>query len=311
MAPGEQALHQGRGLGTGQIVLCTRVEPPQPPWGHPDPPVPICSTPPQSIIYYVTRSPKLEEWLSHEGVREGLRPVTAPGYADPDPTFSPNIDEDFDPRLGGPSLPAFRQAFLGWIQHCAARRHPVGLGARGGTHGVGGDAGYGVGQGMGGTGGLGGTPACLGWIQHCAACQHTVGLGARGGDAWRGGGAGYGVGQGMGGTGGTGGLGGAPAFLGWIQDCAAHPWVWGHMGTWGDTGMWGQATPLTLCPPPPARGQGLGLPPRHPLLRALRPRPPGAGHCLPQHVCQVGPPHLGGDTLQPRGGGYPSVSGGP
>ncbi|XP_072737657.1 pecanex-like protein 3 [Ciconia boyciana] len=78
----------------------------------------------KSIIYYVTRSPKLEEWLSHEGVREGLRPVTAPGYADPDPTFSPNIDEDFDPRLGGPSLPAFRQAFLGWIQHCAARRHP-------------------------------------------------------------------------------------------------------------------------------------------------------------------------------------------
>ncbi|KAM9259560.1 LOW QUALITY PROTEIN: pecanex-like protein 3, partial [Morus bassanus] len=78
----------------------------------------------KSIIYYVTRSPKLEEWLSHEGVREGLRPVTAPGYADPDPTFSPNIDEDFDPRLGGPSLPAFRQAFLGWIQHCAARRQP-------------------------------------------------------------------------------------------------------------------------------------------------------------------------------------------
>ncbi|KAM9599664.1 LOW QUALITY PROTEIN: pecanex-like protein 3 [Morphnus guianensis] len=38
----------------------------------------------KSIIYYVTRSPKLEEWLSHEG---------------------PNIDEDFDPRLGGPACP--------------------------------------------------------------------------------------------------------------------------------------------------------------------------------------------------------------
>ncbi|XP_064359258.1 pecanex-like protein 3 isoform X2 [Dromaius novaehollandiae] len=76
----------------------------------------------KSIIYYVTRSPKLEEWLAHEGVREGLRPCTAPGYADTDPTFNLNVDEDFDARLGGLSLPAFRQAYLGWIQHCAGRR---------------------------------------------------------------------------------------------------------------------------------------------------------------------------------------------
>ncbi|KAB0407477.1 hypothetical protein E2I00_007649, partial [Balaenoptera physalus] len=42
----------------------------------------------RSIIYYVSRSPKLEAWLSHEGIATALRPVRAPGYADSDPTFS-------------------------------------------------------------------------------------------------------------------------------------------------------------------------------------------------------------------------------
>ncbi|KAM8971273.1 pecanex-like protein 3 isoform 6-T6 [Sarcophilus harrisii] len=76
----------------------------------------------KSIIYYVSRSPKLEAWLSHEGIGAALRPVRTPGYADSDPTFSLSVDEDYDLRLAGLSLPAFCAVHLDWIQYCAARR---------------------------------------------------------------------------------------------------------------------------------------------------------------------------------------------
>ncbi|XP_056657309.1 pecanex-like protein 3 isoform X3 [Monodelphis domestica] len=76
----------------------------------------------KSIIYYVSRSPKLEAWLSHEGIGAALRPVRAPGYADSDPTFSLSVDEDYDLRLAGLSLPAFCAVHLDWIQYCASRR---------------------------------------------------------------------------------------------------------------------------------------------------------------------------------------------
>nr|XP_010597465.1 LOW QUALITY PROTEIN: pecanex-like protein 3 [Loxodonta africana] len=76
----------------------------------------------KSIIYYVSRSPKLEAWLSHEGIAAALRPVRAPGYADSDPTFSLSVDEDYDLRLSGLSLPSFCAVHLEWIQHCASRR---------------------------------------------------------------------------------------------------------------------------------------------------------------------------------------------
>uniref|UniRef100_A0A4X1UM30 Pecanex-like protein n=1 Tax=Sus scrofa TaxID=9823 RepID=A0A4X1UM30_PIG len=76
----------------------------------------------KSIIYYVSRSPKLEAWLSHEGIATALRPVRAPGYADSDPTFSLSVDEDYDLRLSGLSLPSFCAVHLEWIQYCASRR---------------------------------------------------------------------------------------------------------------------------------------------------------------------------------------------
>lgn len=79
----------------------------------------------QSIIYYVSRSPKLEAWLSHEGIVAALRPVRAPGYADSDPTFSLSVDEDYDLRLSGLSLPSFCAVHLEWIQYCASRRSQV------------------------------------------------------------------------------------------------------------------------------------------------------------------------------------------
>ncbi|MGH0174278.1 UNVERIFIED_CONTAM: hypothetical protein FKN15_008586 [Acipenser sinensis] len=75
-----------------------------------------------SIIYYVTRSPKLEEWLANETIGEALRPCSAPGYADSDPTFNLNIDEDYDHRLAGITPNAFCSFYLDWIQYCNSRR---------------------------------------------------------------------------------------------------------------------------------------------------------------------------------------------
>ncbi|XP_023690197.1 pecanex-like protein 3 [Paramormyrops kingsleyae] len=76
----------------------------------------------KSIIYYVSRSAKLEEWLANECVLEALRPCQAPGYVDSDPTFNLNIDEDYDHRAAGITLTAFCSVYLDWIQYCNSRR---------------------------------------------------------------------------------------------------------------------------------------------------------------------------------------------
>ncbi|MEQ2217509.1 Pecanex-like protein 1, partial [Xenoophorus captivus] len=55
----------------------------------------------KGIIYYVISSPKLEEWLANETMKEGLRGCGERNYVDLDPTFNPNIDEDYDHRLAG------------------------------------------------------------------------------------------------------------------------------------------------------------------------------------------------------------------
>lgn len=75
----------------------------------------------------MSRSPKLETWLNHEGIAAALRPVRALGYADSDPTFSLSVDEDYDLRLSGLSLPSFCAVHLEWIQYCASRRSQVSL----------------------------------------------------------------------------------------------------------------------------------------------------------------------------------------
>ncbi|RXM94834.1 Pecanex-like protein 1 [Acipenser ruthenus] len=79
----------------------------------------------KGIIYYVMASTKLEEWLSSESVQEGLRCCRDRGYVDVDPTFNPNIDEDYDHRLAGISRESFCGIYLGWIQYCASRRVKV------------------------------------------------------------------------------------------------------------------------------------------------------------------------------------------
>ncbi|CAB1333124.1 unnamed protein product [Coregonus sp. 'balchen'] len=76
----------------------------------------------KSILYYVTHSPKLEEWLANEMVQEALRPCLGPAYVDSDPTFNLNIDEDYDHRASGVTPSAFCMVYLDWIQYCNSRR---------------------------------------------------------------------------------------------------------------------------------------------------------------------------------------------
>ncbi|XP_067895654.1 pecanex-like protein 1 isoform X5 [Heterodontus francisci] len=76
----------------------------------------------KSILFYVTSSPKLEEWLANETMQDGLRACTSHNYVDVDPTFNPNIDEDYDHRLAGVSRESFCGVYLNWIQYCASRR---------------------------------------------------------------------------------------------------------------------------------------------------------------------------------------------
>uniref|UniRef100_A0A3B3Y3C4 Pecanex-like protein n=1 Tax=Poecilia mexicana TaxID=48701 RepID=A0A3B3Y3C4_9TELE len=76
----------------------------------------------KSIIYYVSRSPKLEEWLANEAIQEALRQCLAPNYVDSDPTFNLNIDEDYDHRASGITPSSFSMVYLDWIQYCNSRR---------------------------------------------------------------------------------------------------------------------------------------------------------------------------------------------
>uniref|UniRef100_A0A8K9UJM6 Pecanex-like protein n=1 Tax=Oncorhynchus mykiss TaxID=8022 RepID=A0A8K9UJM6_ONCMY len=83
----------------------------------------------KGIIYYVIASTKLEEWLANETMREGLKACGERNYVDLDPTFNPNIDQDYDHRLAGISRDSFCQVYLGWIQYCNSRRAKVRTGA--------------------------------------------------------------------------------------------------------------------------------------------------------------------------------------
>ncbi|XP_075887565.1 pecanex-like protein 3 isoform X2 [Nelusetta ayraudi] len=76
----------------------------------------------KSIIYYVSRSAKLEEWLTNEAVQEALRPCLGSNYVDSDPTFNLNIDEDYDHRASGITPSSFCMVYLDWIQYCNSRR---------------------------------------------------------------------------------------------------------------------------------------------------------------------------------------------
>lgn len=73
----------------------------------------------------MSRSAKLEEWLTNEAVQEALGPCLGANYVDSDPTFNLNIDEDYDHRASGITPSSFCMVYLDWIQYCNSRRQTV------------------------------------------------------------------------------------------------------------------------------------------------------------------------------------------
>ena len=76
----------------------------------------------KSIIYYTVRSPRLTDWLSNSSIVEALQPCAERSFADLDPVFNINIDEDYDYHVPGVTRTNFCAVYLGWIQYCAGRR---------------------------------------------------------------------------------------------------------------------------------------------------------------------------------------------
>uniref|UniRef100_H3BC49 Pecanex-like protein n=1 Tax=Latimeria chalumnae TaxID=7897 RepID=H3BC49_LATCH len=82
----------------------------------------------KSIIYYMSCSPKLPEWIKDESIHSALQPCTKWHYIERDPTmFNPNIDEDFVHCLQGITRASFCNVYLDWIQYCANKRQERGI----------------------------------------------------------------------------------------------------------------------------------------------------------------------------------------
>lgn len=77
----------------------------------------------KSIIYFCVMSNKLENWLQHSGIKEGVEYVGDSNYVDLDPIFNANVDEDFDFRSSGITRSSFCSVYLAWIQYCIAQRN--------------------------------------------------------------------------------------------------------------------------------------------------------------------------------------------
>lgn len=83
---------------------------------------PFLLGPLQTIIFYTIRSPKLLSWLKSPAIIEGLRPTNDRTFADLDPIFNHNLDEDFDFRASGITRASFCSVYLEWIQYCYTQR---------------------------------------------------------------------------------------------------------------------------------------------------------------------------------------------
>ncbi|XP_074039325.1 pecanex isoform X2 [Leptinotarsa decemlineata] len=75
----------------------------------------------KSIIFYVIRSPKLEEWLCNQTILKALQPMEHSDFVDLDPVFNYNIDEDFDMQNSGMTHNRFMQIHGEWITYCVER----------------------------------------------------------------------------------------------------------------------------------------------------------------------------------------------
>ncbi|XP_064488891.1 pecanex-like protein 1 isoform X2 [Ornithodoros turicata] len=75
----------------------------------------------KALVYYTVTSNRLEEWLGLPTVKDALCPTLERNYADVDPMFNMNIDEDYDFRAAGISRSSFCNVYLDWLQFCVAR----------------------------------------------------------------------------------------------------------------------------------------------------------------------------------------------
>jgi hypothetical protein len=71
------------------------------------------------------KAEKLEEWLQLESIVSALKPTLDKQYADLDPVFSVNIDEDFDFTTSGITRGSFCNVYHSWIQFCVNKRPSV------------------------------------------------------------------------------------------------------------------------------------------------------------------------------------------
>lgn len=77
------------------------------------------------MIYYAIRSPKLQQWLASDEIKEGLKPTLGKSFVDLDPVFNINIDEDFDLMSSGITRNSFCSIYLEWIRFCAFQTENV------------------------------------------------------------------------------------------------------------------------------------------------------------------------------------------
>lgn len=76
----------------------------------------------KSVIFFVIRSGKLDQWLKSEAIQEALLMTVDPQFVDLDPAFNMHLDEDFDLRVSGITRNSFCQVYLEWIKYCYEMR---------------------------------------------------------------------------------------------------------------------------------------------------------------------------------------------
>lgn len=79
----------------------------------------------KSIVFYALKSPKLKTWLENQDIIDALKTTLDKNFADLDPVFNMNIDEDFDFRASGITRSSFCNVYLDWIQYCATKHDKV------------------------------------------------------------------------------------------------------------------------------------------------------------------------------------------
>jgi len=67
----------------------------------------------------------MPEWLESDAIRTAMRPTLEKSYAELDPIFNVNIDEDYDFTISGITRNSFCNVYHSWIQYCLAKRGNV------------------------------------------------------------------------------------------------------------------------------------------------------------------------------------------